>query len=203
MMACRAVATSVLRSGVRRAAPALRSRNVGQSASHAPQLGMLHLTASTPPPRAFSAIASSDVSGVAFGDLLTFLDVNYGLNSRFVQEPLAELAQILGYVRIAADTVINFRDAEILMEEIGAPPCTPEQFQEEVARIFARFQGNDIEESAFMEDASDEVEAGEEDTSAQEPPQEFDDISKSMRSTKEQNDVHISHKTKLSRVRRV
>jgi hypothetical protein len=67
------------------------------------------------------------MSGVNFGDLLVVLDAEYGLASRFIQEPLSELAQILGYVKLAADTVIEFSDAEILMEEIGVPPIPPER----------------------------------------------------------------------------
>jgi len=85
--------------------------------------------ASLPASRYF-AISSGNVagmSGVPFGDLLVVLDAEYGLASRFIQEPLSELAQILGYVKLAADTVIEFSDAEILMEEIGVPPIPQER----------------------------------------------------------------------------
>jgi hypothetical protein len=62
--------------------------------------------------------------------LLRCLDEQYGLASRYVQSTLAESANILGYVRVASDTVINFSDVRILMEEIGAPPLSPEELRE-------------------------------------------------------------------------
>jgi len=62
--------------------------------------------------------------------LLRCLDEQYGLAARYVQSTLAELATILGYVRVASDTVIGFTDVHILMEEIGAPPLSPEKLRE-------------------------------------------------------------------------
>lgn len=68
--------------------------------------------------------------GVAFGELLACLDTHYGLASRFVHGTLSELAQILGYASVEDDTLLTYGDAQILMEEIGAPPLTPEEFRD-------------------------------------------------------------------------
>merc|ERR1719217_191092 len=104
--------------------------------SPAPKFAMPRSGMSPSSSRGFSVLASSDIgelhlqgAGVQFGDLLNWLDVQYGLASRFVQEPLSELASILGYVKVTADTIIEFGDAGILMEEIGVPPITPDQLE--------------------------------------------------------------------------
>jgi len=81
-------------------------------------------------PRGMSTAAmESHDDGISFGDLLMCLDSHYGLASRFVQGTLAELAQILGYAKVGADTVLTYSDAQILMEEIGAPSLTPEELR--------------------------------------------------------------------------
>jgi len=65
--------------------------------------------------------------GVRFEELLVFLEVQYGLAESCVRSSLAELAEILGY-HASVNTIIRYSDAHILLEEIGAPPLTPEEF---------------------------------------------------------------------------
>jgi len=109
------------------------------------------------PSRHFAAAAANDMGGlqgVPFGDLLNYIDLQYGLSSCFVEEPLAELAHILGYMKLAADTMIDFADAKILMEEIGVPPIAPEQF-EDFSLLKAVSDAPELE--VFDEDVSDEM----------------------------------------------
>lgn len=84
-------------------------------------------------PRHIAFAAATETSptpnGVAFEDLFGFLESQYGLAERFVRGNLTELAEILGY-HVGADPIIQYNDASILLEEIGAPPFTPEEFNE-------------------------------------------------------------------------
>merc|ERR1712107_324241 len=73
-----------------------------------------------------------------------------GLAARYVQSTLAELATILGYVRVASDTVIGFGDVHILMEEIGAPPLSPEELRE-FAVLHSSEKGHDAPEAGVGE----------------------------------------------------
>jgi hypothetical protein len=146
--------------------------------------------------RHFSATVSSDFQGVNFGDLLTCLDMQYGLSSRFIQEPLSELAHILGYVRLAADTMIDFSDAKILMEEMGVPPMSAQQI-DEVKQMNAPDEFTALEHQELMEwaqhempsEADPELDAEPEDLRLEylQPPADLTDR------------IHISKKTKLFR----
>lgn len=57
--------------------------------------------------------------GIAFQDVLEFLQEEYGVHPKTLREPLAELAQILGYNCSHASTQIRASDLEILLEEMG------------------------------------------------------------------------------------
>lgn len=73
-------------------------------------------------PRAQSTTATFDLrahQGVAFEDLLTYLQEQYGMHQQVVQERMSELARILGYEHVAHDTRITFNDMQILLEEVG------------------------------------------------------------------------------------
>lgn len=95
--------------------------------------GRLRKEQSAPPqrpvyPRSISvAAASHSPEGLPFTELVALLEVQYGLAERFVRGSLSELAEILGY-HAPTDPIIQFGDASILLEEVGAPPLTPEEF---------------------------------------------------------------------------
>lgn len=87
----------------------------------------LILDARTSAKRTFAAVAIPEVmlDGISFGNLLRYLDQQYGLAHRVVEDKLSELANILGYEGVDRDTTINFSDTKILMEEVGTYPATP------------------------------------------------------------------------------
>lgn len=79
--------------------------------------------------RAVAATVSCSVGGVAFEELVGLLEAQYGLAERFVRGSLSELAEMLGY-HVGMDPIIEYADADILMEEIGAPPLSQQQLKE-------------------------------------------------------------------------
>lgn len=97
--------------------------------------GRLRKEVNTPPhrptqPRRISMTTTGHApEGVPFEELVVLLEAQYGLAERFVRGSLSELAEILGY-HASVDPIIQYGDASILLEEIGAPPLTPEQFGE-------------------------------------------------------------------------
>jgi len=86
-------------------------------------------------PRLFSAVAvaESDIAGVTFGDLLRYLQDQYGLAHQYVEDTLSELAQILGYEEVDSNTRIHFGDVKILMEEVGTSPATKKELRQFLA----------------------------------------------------------------------
>lgn len=74
------------------------------------------------------AIIEGPVEGIAFGDLLRYLNEQYGLAHQVVGDTLSELAGILGYESVGLSTWINFSDTKILMEEVGTQPATEKEF---------------------------------------------------------------------------
>lgn len=145
--------------------------------------------------RSCAAIASADI-GVPFSNLLISLDVHYGLASQWVQEPLAELAHILGYVRVAADTLIEFGDAKILMEEIGVPPLEEHQLQNVTHLNAAASEESGVEQTlddaGGLDPSADILNADDSSDILPEmaPPRVSED------------DVYSGHKSRLSRISR-
>lgn len=138
-MACRqtarALSTAALRARPGGAAPrAIPAPARGRPGSLSAPRSFSAAVAAAPAVRggvlAQTAWPVSAEEGLQFDLLLRCLDEQYGLAARYVQSTLAELATILGYVRVASDTVIGFSDVHILMEEVGAPPLSPEELRE-------------------------------------------------------------------------
>jgi hypothetical protein len=98
-----------------------------------------------------SASLEVAINQVTFGELLTFLDVEYGLAPQYVQQNLLELAEILGYSDIDMQTPLNLADAGMLMEEVGAPACTADElvrFQESRKTETAAVSKEEVSEEA-------------------------------------------------------
>lgn len=79
----------------------------------------------------------TDDSFVKFGDLLQWIDRQYGLASKFIKEPMSEILSILGYRTLTTDTIIEHRDASIVVEDLGVPALTPDQIQEMKFQVVA------------------------------------------------------------------
>lgn len=101
------------------------------------------------------------LEGVSFEELVEFVEAQYGLAERFIRGSLSELAEILGY-HVGVDPIIQYTDAGILMEEIGAPPLTQQQLSEfKASRI-------DLKETAEEETREDNL--GDDDLHGSEQP---------------------------------
>eukprot|EP00927_Polykrikos_kofoidii_P054996 TRINITY_DN49311_c0_g1_i1.p1 TRINITY_DN49311_c0_g1~~TRINITY_DN49311_c0_g1_i1.p1 ORF type:complete len:272 (-),score=40.50 TRINITY_DN49311_c0_g1_i1:190-1005(-) len=90
---------------------------------------------------------------IPFGELLTYLDTQYGIAAQYVEETLTDLAHILGYMKVATDTMIEYGDASILLEEVGAPPVTSEEILNFHESIFTS-GAEETEETAEMVETS-------------------------------------------------
>eukprot|EP00933_Yihiella_yeosuensis_P042939 TRINITY_DN37621_c0_g1_i1.p1 TRINITY_DN37621_c0_g1~~TRINITY_DN37621_c0_g1_i1.p1 ORF type:complete len:203 (-),score=38.36 TRINITY_DN37621_c0_g1_i1:122-682(-) len=137
---------------LRRAAP-IACRHINNSARKVALPQMTQRIQSRVVPRHFAAVATSELhEGIHFGELLTYLEIQYGLAAKFVQGELSELAQILGYSTVAQDTMINDEDAELLMEEIGIPPVPVDKLKEDLSNLSASASPNE-----FSEDLHDDA----------------------------------------------
>lgn len=180
---------SLLRAGLRKSLPAAR---LAPTTAFAPQaalpkgIGSPHVVLVPSRLRLLATITSSDLQGVSLSYLLTYLHVNYGLVSRYIQEPLCELAHILGYVKLAADTVIEFRDANILLEEMGVPPITLEQLGDlhSLNAAAGKTAVEDAEQSVSVDDLVQDNDGR---------------LATEQAPAKATEDVEISHKTRLFR----
>lgn len=197
MMSVRSLSRNLVRAGVQKRSPTAWRAPAAMLATQKPlQLtGISQMPALQMHSRSCAAIASGDI-GVPFRDLLTSLDVHYGLASQWVQEPLAELAHILGYVRVAADTLIEFGDAKILMEEIGVPPLEEQQLQGVTHLNAAASEESGVEQT--LDDAGG-LEPSADVLNEDDSLDVFPELAPPRVS---EDDVYSGHKTRLSRNRR-
>eukprot|EP00427_Karlodinium_veneficum_P032760 CAMPEP_0169196082 /NCGR_PEP_ID=MMETSP1016-20121227/7548_1 /TAXON_ID=342587 /ORGANISM="Karlodinium micrum, Strain CCMP2283" /LENGTH=219 /DNA_ID=CAMNT_0009272645 /DNA_START=90 /DNA_END=746 /DNA_ORIENTATION=- len=102
--------------------------------------------------RHFSAVAVNyDLrDGIEFGHFLEYLQEQYGLAQKAVEGKLSELANILGYEAIDLNTIIQYGDLKILLEELGANPASRREF-----RNFLEVQGYTSDESRTHDDVQE------------------------------------------------